>query len=728
MSDTHAQNTRFVRDTMLEQQAPPMGETGAVKWVRENLLSSWLNILLTVAAGYLIYLVFHHVFEPRILNLIWNAGTLSECREVFVAHSTELSYPNGICWAVIRDRWVQLLMGSYPPQYYWRCGLAFVLLFVALAPVLYPERTPAALRIVTVIYPFVMPWLIWGGAFWLPLLAMMGFVFGYAAFRIGSSLVSPILGIVLAAAVPLAWWIYLSPAVNDGLHRMVAVPLIETTRVEQAANLELLEAELEELEAAQATLDEQISADALLKDVLIANIASERYRRKISEVMPDVIEHLEAAQSMGFVDALAELRDIRDILDPFNPDWATPELGVASGDLRVAVRERAPLGPVTDDDTLSEEAEDLLAEMMVLARQSLDLSEVGAMSDAVLADNVDEFDQRIDALTRLREESTAIGARFAMQDGRRQVAAGLVRNIDRLQSNQEELPEIQAAAVDLRAALPPIVAGIKSIPDDRSLLDPEITRDQLNDLEEAISAENRLRTAELNIDNTYKDVGRIGLDPVASEKFGGFQLGVLIGVAAIVMSLPLGILLALGRQSDLLIIKASCVTFIEVIRGIPLIVWLLVANFLLNFFLPPGTEFDKVLRVIIMVTFFSAAYIAEVVRGGLAALPKGQYEAADALGLDYWKSMRLIVLPQALKISIPGIVNTFIGLFKDTTLVVFIALLDPIGIAQQIRSDTDWNGIYWELFIFVGLIFFAFCFSMGRYSLFLERKLQRENR
>ena len=134
------------------------------------------------------------------------------------------------------------------------------------------------------------------------------------------------------------------------------------------------------------------------------------------------------------------------------------------------------------------------------------------------------------------------------------------------------------------------------------------------------------------------------------------------------------------------------------------------------------------LRVIIMVTLFSSAYIAEVVRGGLAALPRGQYEGADSLGLDYWQSMRLIILPQALKISIPGIVSTFIGLFKDTTLVVFIGLLDPIGLSNAIRADSAWNGIYWELFIFIGLCFFIFCYSMSRYSQWLERRLNTGHR
>ena len=220
----------------------------------------------------------------------------------------------------------------------------------------------------------------------------------------------------------------------------------------------------------------------------------------------------------------------------------------------------------------------------------------------------------------------------------------------------------------------------------------------------------------------------IGLEYIASKEFGGFMLSIVIGVASIVLSLPLGILLALGRSSDMMIINKLSTGFIEIIRGVPLIVWLFTASLLLNYFLPPGTNFDLLLRVMIMVTLFSAAYIAEVVRGGLAALPKGQYEGGDSLGLNYWQSMRLVVLPQALKISILGIVNTFIGLFKDTALVVFIGLLDPFGLTGSIRASTDWNGIYWELYIFIGAMFFIFCYSMGRYSLYLENKLQREHR
>ena len=221
--------------------------------------------------------------------------------------------------------------------------------------------------------------------------------------------------------------------------------------------------------------------------------------------------------------------------------------------------------------------------------------------------------------------------------------------------------------------------------------------------------------------------GGLGLEPVESSKIGGFLLALIIGVTGIVASLPFGVLLALGRKSDLFFIKTICVVFIEFIRGVPLITLLFVASSVLNYFFPPGTALDLILRVVIMATLFSSAYMAEVIRGGLAALPQGQYEAADSLGLDYWKSMRLIILPQALKISIPGIVNTFIGLFKDTTLVSVIGLLDPVGMITPIRADSNWNGLVWEFYVFVALFFFAFCFCMSRYSMYLEKKLKTDN-
>ena len=218
-------------------------------------------------------------------------------------------------------------------------------------------------------------------------------------------------------------------------------------------------------------------------------------------------------------------------------------------------------------------------------------------------------------------------------------------------------------------------------------------------------------------------VGGFGLTPVATDQIGGILLTLVIGVTGIAFSLPIGILLALGRQSRMPVMRILCVTFIEFIRGVPLIALLFVASTMLNYFLPPGTTFDLLMRVLIMVTLFSAAYVAEVVRGGLQAVAKGQHEAADAIGLTYWKTQRLIVLPQALKISIPGIVNTFIGLFKDTTLVLIIGMLDPLGIGKAALADASWSGLAREVYLFVALFFFICCFAMSRYSLYLERKL-----
>ena len=221
---------------------------------------------------------------------------------------------------------------------------------------------------------------------------------------------------------------------------------------------------------------------------------------------------------------------------------------------------------------------------------------------------------------------------------------------------------------------------------------------------------------------------KYGLEWVDTDRFGGFMLTLVIGVTGIVCSLPLGILLALGRQSNLHFIRWVCTGFIEFMRGVPLITLLFVASTMLNYFLPPGTTFDLLLRVLIMVSLFSAAYIAEVVRGGLQAIPKGQREAADAMGLKYWASMRLVVLPQALKISIPGIVNSFIGLFKDTVLVVIIGLLDPLGIGRASLSDIKWQGLSTEVYVFIAIFFFICCFSMSRYSIYLEDKLHTGHR
>ncbi|MGO4914192.1 amino acid ABC transporter permease [Pseudogemmobacter sp. W21_MBD1_M6] len=434
MSETHASTVSYVRDAMLPQAAPPVGETGAIRWVRENLFPTWLNAILTVVSLLAVYWVLSHIL-PWFLNGIWTAKSLTECRQI--RDATLGPDASAACFAVISDRWQQLLFGFYPNHLYWRPVLALVLFLVAVAPILF-SGLPRKMLMVSAVVPFAMLWLLWGGSIWGVLSVAAGFGLGYLGFALGSKYLGALVGALAAILVPVFWWIFAASA---------------------------------------------------------------------------------AAQ---------------------------------------------------------------------------------------------------------------------------------------------------------------IMQGI--VP--------------------------------------------ISIEAVSSKDFGGFMLSFIIGVSGIILSLPLGVLLALARQSDLLIINKTAVTFIEVIRGVPLIVWLITASLLLNYFLPPNANLDLLLRVIIMVTLFASAYMAEVIRGGLAAVPRGQYEAADALGLDYWKSMRLIILPQAMKISIPGIVNTFIGLFKDTTLVVFIGLFDPIGLASAIRASTDWNGIYWELFIFIGLLFFVCCFSMSRYSIFLERKLQ----
>ena len=440
MSEMHAETVGYVRDTMLPEQDPPATSVGAIGWLRGNLFSGWFNSAMTILALIFIYWVLS-IIVPWTFSPTWYATSLSECREILNEMGREGHF-GGACWGVIRDRWVQLLFGFYPSDLYWRPILAFVLLFVALGPVLFSDYFPSKLIWFTAVYPFIMPWLLWGGSIWTPILVIAGFGIGYGAFRVVSGAVGNLGGLIAAVVAALVWWLFL-------------------------------------------------------------------------------------------------------------------------------------LGPVSE----------------------------------------------------------------------------LIHSI------------IPAA-----------------------------------------------------------------INQVDSRAFGGFMLSITIGVVAIAISLPLGIVLALGRRSDLLIVKALCVGFIEFIRGVPLITLLFVASTLLNIFMPPGTNFDIILRVIIMATLFASAYMAEVIRGGLAALPKGQYEGADSLGLDYWQAQRLIIMPQALKISIPGIVSTFIGLFKDTVLVSIIGLLDPLGLSNAIRADSDWNGIVWELYGFIALLFFIFCFGMSRYSMYLERKLQTGHR
>ena len=216
-----------------------------------------------------------------------------------------------------------------------------------------------------------------------------------------------------------------------------------------------------------------------------------------------------------------------------------------------------------------------------------------------------------------------------------------------------------------------------------------------------------------------------GLEIVKTTEWGGLMLTMVIGITGIVVSLPIGIVLALGRRSKLRIISIVCVGFIEFIRAVPLITILFMASTMLPLFGPEGWNPDKLMRALVGVALFSSAYMAEVVRGGLQALPKGQYEGAQSMGLSYWKMVYLVVLPQALRIVIPGIVNTFIGLFKDTVLVIIIGMKDLLGAGQAVLNTPQWLGLDYEAYISVALIFFVFCFAMSRYSIWLEDKLKK---
>ncbi|WP_027665986.1 amino acid ABC transporter permease [Rhizobium leguminosarum] len=219
--------------------------------------------------------------------------------------------------------------------------------------------------------------------------------------------------------------------------------------------------------------------------------------------------------------------------------------------------------------------------------------------------------------------------------------------------------------------------------------------------------------------------GGFGLEVVETPLWGGLMVTLVLSFVGIAVSLPVGILLALGRRSRMPVIRMLCVTFIEVIRGVPLITVLFMASVMLPLFLPTGWNVDKLLRALIGVSIFTSAYMAEVIRGGLQAIPKGQFEGADSLGLGYWQKTRLIIMPQAIKLVIPSIVNTFIGTFKDTSLVTIIGMFDLLGIVKLNFSDANWASAVTPItgLIFAGFIFWLFCFGMSRYSGFMERHL-----
>lgn len=216
--------------------------------------------------------------------------------------------------------------------------------------------------------------------------------------------------------------------------------------------------------------------------------------------------------------------------------------------------------------------------------------------------------------------------------------------------------------------------------------------------------------------------GSFGLELVETPLWGGLSLTLIISIVGIVGAFPLGILLALGRSSDMPAISAFCTAFIELWRGVPLITVLFMSSVLFPLFLPEGVNFDKLVRAMVAVTLFQAAYLAEVIRGGLQAIPKGQTEGAQALGLGYWKIMSFIIMPQALKHVIPGIVGSFIALFKDTTLVLIIGLFDFLGIVQNAASHPKWSAAI-EGYVFCAVVYWIFCYSMSRYSQSVERKL-----
>ena len=222
--------------------------------------------------------------------------------------------------------------------------------------------------------------------------------------------------------------------------------------------------------------------------------------------------------------------------------------------------------------------------------------------------------------------------------------------------------------------------------------------------------------------------GVLGLTPVETDRWGGLPLTLLLSSVSLGIAFPLAVVVALGRASMLPAIRTVCVVYVELVRGVPLISVLFMASFILPLFMPQGRTIDVLVRVLVGMTLFTAAYLAEVVRGGLQSLPKGQIEAAQSLGLGYWQMQRKIVLPQALRTVVPAIVNTFIGAFKDTSLVTIVSLYDLTGAVQLALGDADWRKFFLEGQLFVAAIYFVACFAMSRYSRWLEGHLNTGTR
>jgi general L-amino acid transport system permease protein len=220
--------------------------------------------------------------------------------------------------------------------------------------------------------------------------------------------------------------------------------------------------------------------------------------------------------------------------------------------------------------------------------------------------------------------------------------------------------------------------------------------------------------------------GAFGLSKVETDRWGGLPLTILLASLSLVMAFPIALAVALGRRSDLPAIKTSCTIYVELIRGVPLISVLFMASFMFPLFMPQGFTIDVLIRVLVGITLFAAAYMAEVIRGGLQAIPKGQIEAAATLGLSYWQTQRKIVLPQALAMVVPSIMNNFISTFKDTSLVTIVSLYELTGaLSLAINSDSDWRPFKIEGYLFIALIYFIFCFSMSRYSIWVEKQVNK---
>jgi len=651
----------YVRTEMLSAQPAPLGQTGILRWMRENLFSSIPNgIVSAITIGVIVYILMGLL--PWAIQPSWSSDSLRQC----------IDDPNitGACWGVIRDRFNQLMFGFYPHDLQWRPILAFVLMLVAIAPVLF-DKLPRKMIWFSAVYPFLGVWLLWGGAFWGPLLVIAGFVVGFIVHKVVKGPAGDLAAMILGVLAAILWWLYAVAPISDMILQTVAESRIEATIQDLEDGEAALVAEVTEMESRIDALETPIAEmQAPIKDLKDAAESQ-------SAIVDELKAQLNADLEEGFyLSSHTELSDAE----------------VADLEGRIA------------------------AEESKLYDVELAYSDAAKVLDAQRRDLVAAKNDISTATTALRESERARADMAVLPD--------LLVEADGLETRKVEL---QAALDAATAALTDNVKGIASLSQAETALS-DADKDSFHAYEAAKEDLEAVKNEAANVENrvqrAHQLAGLIGLTPVESSKFGGLMLSITIGVSGIVLSLPIGIMLALGRQSDMFIIKVLSVGFIEFIRGVPLITLLFVASVLLAFFLPPGTNFDLILRVIIMVTIFASAYMAEVIRGGLAALPKGQYEAADALGLDYWQAMRLVIMPQALKISIPGIVGTFIGLFKDTTLVSIIGLLDPVGLLASIQGTSDWNGIVWELYIFIALMFWVFTFSMSRYSMYLERKLK----